>query len=65
MYFSCQQIKQGVQLLKPLKAPGPDGIPNLILIESINILINHLFYIYRAVFDLDIYHVVTLDTTIG
>ncbi|KAF8989450.1 hypothetical protein BDQ17DRAFT_1256839, partial [Cyathus striatus] len=31
------------------KAPGPDGIPNIILQKSANCIIDYLFYIYSAI----------------
>jgi hypothetical protein len=55
-FLTRKRIKETVRTLKPFKAPGPDGIPNIILIKSIDVLIDHLYYIYRAVFDLNIYH---------
>jgi ribonuclease HI len=55
-FFTKERIKQTVRQLKPFKTPGPDGIPNIILSKSIDVLIDHLFYIYRAVFELDVYH---------
>ena len=43
-------------MLSPYKAPGPDKIPNVMLIKCCDTIIDHLFYIYRAVFEHDIYH---------
>jgi hypothetical protein len=48
--------RQVIKTLKPHKAPGPDGIPNVILINAADVLIDHLYYIYRAVFEHDVYH---------
>ena len=40
----------------PYKAPGPDKIPNIVLMKCSDALINHFFYIFRAVFKLKVYH---------
>ncbi|KAF8268519.1 hypothetical protein EI94DRAFT_1467624, partial [Lactarius quietus] len=37
--------------LKPYKAPGPDGIPNIVLIKCADILIDRLWPIYMATLD--------------
>jgi hypothetical protein len=42
--------------LSPYKAPGTDGIPNVVLTKCAEALINHIYYIYRAVFELKVYH---------
>jgi len=55
-FFSRQQIHETVHTLKPYKAPGPDGIPNIILMKCINVIIDHLFYIYRASLEFAFYH---------
>ena len=55
-FFTRKRIRQVAATLKPHKAPGPDGIPNVILIKSMDVLIEHLFFIYRAVFELNVYH---------
>lgn len=41
--------------MKPYKAPGLDGIPNIVLQKCINTIINHLYYIFRAILELDMY----------
>lgn len=55
-FFTRQRIRQAATTLKPHKAPGPDGIPNIILIKTMDILLEHLFFIYKAVFELNVYH---------
>jgi hypothetical protein len=55
-FFTRQRIKQIALTLKPHKAPGPNGIPNIMFTKAIDMLVNHLFYIYKAVFELNIYH---------
>ena len=37
------------------KAPGPDGVPNVVLKKSINAIATHLYFIFRAVFELETY----------
>jgi hypothetical protein len=49
-------LKQVICTLSPYKAPGPDKIPNVVLMKCINVLINHLFFIFRAVLELNVYH---------
>jgi ribonuclease HI len=54
--FSRRRIRRAVRLLKPHKAPGPDGIPNVVLTKCIDALIDHLYFIFKAVLELDVYH---------
>ena len=54
-YFTRAQIKKAASRLSAYKAPGPDGIPNAVLKESIEVIANHLFYIFRAIFELETY----------
>ena len=42
------QIRKHVAKLKPYKAPGPDGIPNIVLTKCADILVDRLYYIYNA-----------------
>ena len=49
-------------MLSPYKAPGLDKIPNIILIKCCNTLIDHLFFIFKAVFELDTYHPCWLES---
>jgi hypothetical protein len=51
-----RRIKCAVRLLKPHKAPGPDGIPNIVLTKCIDALIDHIYFIFRAILELDVYH---------
>lgn len=37
-----EQIRRHIARLRPYKAPGPDGIPNIVLIKCANLLINRL-----------------------
>lgn len=55
-FFSRARIRQVICMLSPYKAPEPDQIPNVILIKYCDVLIDHLFFIFRAVFEHDVYH---------
>jgi Reverse transcriptase (RNA-dependent DNA polymerase) len=50
------QIRRHAAKLRPHKAPGPDGIPNVVLTRSINIIIEHLLYIFQAIFTLNTFY---------
>ena len=54
-YFTREQIKLAAAKLTAFKAPGPGGVPNVVLQQCINTLVNHLYYIFRAIFELDTY----------
>jgi len=54
-YFTRSQIRLATGKLSAHKAPGPDGIPNVVLKKSIDLIINHLYFIYRAIFELNVY----------
>ena len=47
--ISKQQVRKHIARLKPFKAPGPDGIPNIVLIKCADILTDRLWRIYTAV----------------
>ena len=53
--FTRHDIRSAICKLKPYKAPGIDGILNILLKECTEALINNLYYIYKAVFNLDAY----------
>jgi hypothetical protein len=42
--------------LKPYKAPGPDGIPNIVLTKCADILSDRLYHIYTAMFEKDLFY---------
>src|SRR4051794_34482494 len=52
-----------IKKLKPHKAPGPDGIPNVILMRCADTIVDHLYYIFRAMFELDAYPECWLQST--
>jgi ribonuclease HI len=49
------QIRRALARLKPYKAPGPDGIPNIILTKCADILEDRLWHIYSAMWDRSMY----------
>lgn len=49
-------VKRHLDRIAPHKAPGLDGIPNVVLKKCANTLAPQLATIYNAVFALDIYH---------
>ena len=54
--ISREQIKRQLAKLKPYKAPGPDGIPDIVLTKCTNVLIYRLYYIYKAILELGVYY---------
>ncbi|KAF8163068.1 hypothetical protein B0H34DRAFT_637539, partial [Crassisporium funariophilum] len=55
-FFTRARILAAISQLKPHKAPGPDMIPNIVLKQCAPLIADHLFYIFRAVLELDVYH---------
>ena len=62
-FFSRAHICQVISLLSPYKAPGPDQIPNVVLMKCCDNIIDHLFYIFRAIIELNVYHLQWLEST--
>ena len=54
-YFTREQIRKVINKLDAPKAPGPDSIPNAVLKKAIDPLIHHLHFLFRAMFELDVY----------
>ena len=54
-YFTKKQIKNAGAKLEAHKVPGPGGIPNVVLKKPTDLIADHLYYIYRAIFKLDVY----------
>ncbi|KAH9993608.1 hypothetical protein BJV77DRAFT_919975, partial [Russula vinacea] len=50
------QISRHLAKLKPYKAPGPDGIPNIVLTKCADLLIDRLYYIFRAMLDRGLFY---------
>src|SRR5882724_12518771 len=49
------QIHRVICQLGPQKAPGPDGITNIVFIKCADLLVPHLGPIYHATFELRVY----------
>ena len=54
-HLSSDQLRRQVNKLRLYKAPGTDGIPNVVLKETIDIIKEYLLQIYQAVFALKTY----------
>ena len=46
-----KKIHEQLRKAKPFKAPGPDGIPNIVLSNSTDLITDRLFYIYEAMLE--------------
>ena len=53
---SMAQIEEQINKLAPYKAPGPDGIPNIVLIKCFDIIADYLFHILQAIIEKGLYH---------
>jgi len=53
--LSMAQLRCCVARLTPHKAPGEDGIPNVVLKESLELIAEYLLSIYKATFTLRVY----------
>ncbi len=51
-----KQIEDQVQRLSPYKAPGPDEIPNVVIIRCLDLIIEYLFYIFQAILEKGMYY---------
>ncbi len=49
------QLHQCITRLSPHKAPGQDGIPNIVLKELLELIAEYLLQIYQAIFTLNTY----------
>ena len=49
--ISKEQIRRQLKRLKLYKAPGPDGIPNIVLMKCADILIDRLWFIFSAILE--------------
>jgi len=50
-----EQIHREIASLGPFKAPGPDGIPNVLLVRCADLLVSHLGPLYWVTFKLHVY----------
>jgi ribonuclease HI len=57
---ASQLTKEAIQRqlckIKPYKAPGPDGIPNVVLTKCADLLTDRLLYIYAAIYNKKLYY---------
>ena len=49
--ITIEQITAQIRKLKPYKAPGPDGIPNIVLTKSADLIVTRLLPIYKAMLE--------------
>ena len=49
--ITTEQINAQFRKLKPYKAPGPDGIPNIVLTKSANLIVDRLLHVYKAMLE--------------
>lgn len=52
---SPEQVMRALSRLSPYKAPGPDGIPNIVLQKNADLLVKPLVNIFKACFTLGSY----------
>ena len=55
-HITKEQIAFQIRKLKPYKASGPDGIPNIVLIRCADLLIDRLYHIYKAMLERNIHY---------
>jgi hypothetical protein len=58
-----QTIIQAIAKLSPYKAPGPDGICNVVFKQCSDLLLPHLLSIFKAVFNLETFYAPWRDFT--
>jgi hypothetical protein len=49
--ISRAQMRRALTRLKPFKAPGPDGIPNIVLSKCADVIESRIWYIYTVIFE--------------
>jgi hypothetical protein len=54
-HITDEQILQAIKWLSPYKAPGPNGVCNVVFIKTADLLVPHLGHIFKATFDLGFY----------
>ena len=62
-FLSRAQIHQVIHILSSYKAPGPDNIPNVVLIKCCDVIIGHVFFIFGAIIKLNVHHPQWLELT--
>jgi hypothetical protein len=53
---SRQQVRTQLKSIKPYKAPGPDGIPNIMLSKCVDLIVDRLFHIYEAMLERKLFY---------
>ena len=51
-----EQIAHQIRKLKPYKAPGPDGIPNIVLMRCSDLVTDRLYFIYKAMVERNLHY---------
>lgn len=54
-FFTREHICKVIHQLKPYKVPGNNHIQNIILQKCMEVLIDHLYYIFCTILELDVY----------
>jgi len=54
--ITTEQIERQIRRLSPYKAYGPDEIPNIVLQKCLDLIIDHLYRIYRAILKMGKYY---------
>ena len=54
-YFTRNNIHNMIKKLKPFKAPEADGIQNIVIQKCTETIIDHLYFIFHAILELDTY----------
>jgi hypothetical protein len=49
--ITLEQVKAQLHKLRPYKAPGPDGIPNVVLTKCAQLIADRLLRIYEAIYE--------------
>jgi len=49
--ITSDQISAQLKKLKPYKAPGPDGIPNIVLTKNADLIVDRMLPIYKAMLE--------------
>ena len=50
------QIREQINKLAPYKAPGPDGIPNIVLMKCFDIIADYLLHIIQVIIEKGLYY---------
>jgi len=54
--ITTEQIEEQIKRLSPFKAPGPDEIPNIVLQKCLDLILEYLLHIFRAMLSLGTYY---------